>query len=82
MMEFTHVIRDKLGLHARPVTQIALVTRDHQSTVQVACGNSTAAGDDLMALMGLDARQGDELTVRVDGPDEEATAAALKDVLP
>lgn len=82
MTEFTHVIRDKLGLHARPVTQIALVVRDYQSAVQVTCGNSTAAGDDLMALMGLDARQGDELTVRVDGPDEEATATALKDVLP
>mgnify|MGYP000040135644 CR=1 FL=1 len=35
---------------------------------------------DLMGLMGLCARRGDELAVRVEGPDEEACAAALREV--
>lgn len=82
MIEFVHVIQDRLGFHARPVAQVAAVVRDHECSVQLACRGRVAAGDDLMALMGLDANRGDELTVHIEGPDEDAVASALMDVLP
>lgn len=82
MIEFTHTIRDRQGLHARPVTQVALVVRSHESAVKINCGDRAAAGDDLMALLNLDASMGDVLSVRVEGPDEQAVAAELEDTLP
>ena len=80
MVQFTHVIEDAEGLHARPVALIASEARRWISTTRVSCSNGTVVATDLMGLMGLDARRGDELTITVEGPDEEAAAAALQKV--
>ena len=80
MITFTHVIADVEGLHARPVALIASEARKWQSAITVSSGTACANANDLMGLMGLDARRGDELTVVVDGPDEEAAAEALRAV--
>ncbi len=81
MVEFSHVIADAQGLHARPVTQICAAVRQWESEVTVTCGTTSVSGADLMGLMGLCARGGDELFVRIEGPDEEACAIALRGVL-
>ena len=80
MVQFAHVIEDAEGLHARPVAFIASEAHRWISTARVSCANGTADATDLMGLMGLDARCGDELTITVEGPDEEAAAAALQKV--
>ena len=80
MVLFTHVIEDVEGLHARPAVKIVTELQCWLSTVTVSCGTSGASATDLMGLMGLDARQGDELIVTVEGPDEEAAAMALQRV--
>lgn len=80
MVLFTHVIEDAEGLHARPVAGIAAEAQRWQSRVTISCGASGADATDLMGLMGLDARCGDELTITVEGPDEEAAAVALQKV--
>ena len=48
--------------------------------VTVCCGGLSTSATDLMGLMGLCARKGDELAVKVEGPDEEACADALREV--
>ena len=80
MVLFTHVIEDAEGLHARSVVKIITESQRWLSTVTVSCGTSGASGTDLMGLMGLDARHGDELIVTVEGSDEEAAAMALQQV--
>ena len=51
-----------------------------EGEVAVSCLGTTASACDLMGLMGLCARKGDELRVSVTGPDEEVCAEALRDV--
>ncbi len=80
MVEFSHVIRDAQGLHARPVAMVCAAARKWKSEVAVSCLGTTASACDLMGLMGLCARKGDELRVSVTGSDEEACAEALRDV--
>ena len=63
MKEFKHVIADPLGMHARPA---------------VTAPTGTADAKRLMALMRLAAKQGMELTVTVEGADEEKAAAELQ----
>ena len=74
MIEFSHTITDAQGLHARPVAQICAAARQWES------GGLSTSATDLMGLMGLCARKGDELAVKVEGPDEEACADALREV--
>lgn len=80
MVAFTHVIASPQGLHARPVAMICRVALDHASRLTLAVGDATADASDMIALMALDARRGDTVEVRIEGPDEEETAADLRRV--
>ena len=81
MKEFTHVIADPLGLHARPAGLLVKAAAAHQSTVTVTAPTGKADAKRLMAVMRLAAKQGMELTITVEGPDEEAAAASLQEFL-
>ena len=78
MKEFTHVIADPLGLHARPAGLLVKAAAAYQSTVTVTAPTGKADAKRLMAVMRLAAKQGRELTVTCEGPDEEAAAAGLQ----
>ena len=71
MVELTHVIKDPMGFHARPVMLIVAETAKWASSVTVAHGELSAPGDDAIALMGLRALRGDTLVVRIEGADEQ-----------
>ena len=77
MKEFTHVIADPLGMHARPAGMLVKAAGNFSSKVTVSAPTGTADGKRLMALMRLAAKQGMELTVTVEGADEEKAATEL-----
>ncbi len=81
MKEFTHVISDPLGLHARPAGMLIKAAAGFASTVTVTAPTGKADAKRLMAVMRLAAKQGMELTITVEGPDEEAAAASLQEFL-
>ena len=81
MKEFTHVISDPLGLHARPAGMLVKAAAGFASTVTVTAPTGKADAKRLMAVMRLAAKQGMELTITVEGPDEEAAAASLREFL-
>ena len=78
MQEFTHVIADPSGLHARPVGQLVQLAAKFSSTVTISAPSGTADARRLLAVMHLAARQGHSLTVTVEGADELPAAEALK----
>ncbi len=78
MQSFVYRVRGVAGLHARPVAQIAAEAMQWASAATVRADGRSADARNLVALMGLDARQGCELAVEVDGPDEEDAAKALR----
>ena len=78
MKEFTHVIADPLGLHARPAGLLVKAAAAYQSTVTVTAPTGKADAKRIMAVMRLAAKQGMELTVACEGADEEAAAAGLQ----
>ena len=77
MKEFKHVIADPLGMHARPAGMLVKAVAGYASKVTVTAPTGTADAKRLMALMRLAAKQGMELTITVDGADEEIAAAEL-----
>ena len=78
MKEFKHVINDPLGMHARPAGMLVKAVAGYASKITVTAPTGSADAKRLMALMRLAAKQGMELTVTVEGPDEEKAAAELQ----
>lgn len=78
MKEFKHVISDPMGLHARPAGLLVKACAGYASTVTVIAPTGKADAKRLMAVMRLAAKQGMELTVTVEGADEEKAASELQ----
>lgn len=78
MKEFKHVIQDPLGLHARPAGMLVKAVAGCASTVTITAPTGKADAKRLMAVMRLAAKQGMELTVTVEGADEEKVASELQ----
>ena len=78
MIEFKHVIADPMGMHARPAGMMVKAVAGYASKITVTAPTGTADAKRLMALMRLAAKQGMELTVTVEGADEEKAAAELQ----
>lgn len=79
--EFTYVIKDEVGIHARPAGMLVKEAKKYASTITIACNGKSAAATKLMALMGMGVKTGQEITVTVEGDDEEAAAAGIKEFL-
>lgn len=78
MKEFTHVIKDPMGLHARPAGMLVKAVAGYASSVTISAPGGKADAKRLMAVMRLAAKEGNQLTITVDGADEEKAAAELK----
>ena len=79
MKQFTYTITDPVGIHARPAGLLVKAVKALDSTVTIAkADGNSAAGTKLMALMGLGIKQGDTVTVTIEGGAEEANTAAME----
>ena len=78
MQTFTYVIKDELGIHARPAGLIVKEAKNFNSTITLKANGKKGAAKGLMGVMGMAVKQGMEVTVTVEGDDEVAAAAAMK----
>ncbi len=78
MKEIKYVITDPLGMHARPAGMLVKAVAPYASKITVTAPTGTADAKRLMALMRLAAKQGMELTVTIEGTDEEKAAVELQ----
>ena len=79
MKEFTYVIKDALGIHARPAGMLAKKAKSYaDTTVTISANGKTVNAGQLMKLMALGAKQGTEVTIACEGANEEEAAAGMK----
>lgn len=79
MKSFDYTITDPVGIHARPAGLLVKEIKGHSGcTVTVTKGEKSVNALKLMALMGMGIKQGDTVTVSVEGENEEAVAAAIE----
>ena len=81
MKEFKHIINDPMGLHARPAGMLVKACAGYASTITLVAPTGKADAKRLMALMRLAAKQGMELTITIEGADEEKAATELQKFL-
>lgn len=79
MKKFEYTINDPVGIHARPAGLLAKKAKTLGSTVTITTAEGkSATASKLMALMALGIKQGDTVSVSIEGGDEEANAAAME----
>ncbi|MEG0751108.1 MAG: HPr family phosphocarrier protein [Oscillospiraceae bacterium] len=81
MISFDFTVTDKDGLHARPAGQLVKEAQKLQSRITINKGGKSAELRKLFAIMALGVRQGETITIEVEGEDEESAAAFVKEFL-
>lgn len=81
MKEFEYTIQDENGIHARPAGLLVQKAKSLESNVTMLFDGKEADMKRLFALMGLNVKQGDRVTVHVSGASEEAEADDLENYL-
>ena len=79
MKSFDYVITDPVGIHARPAGILVKEVKNYKdSVITLTKGEKSVNLLKLMALMQMGIKQGDKVTVTVEGGDEEAVCAAIE----
>ena len=81
MKQFQYTIKDELGVHARPAGLLVKLAKQYTSTITLEKNGKTCDMRKLMALMGMGVKQGDTVTIKVEGDDEAACAEAIQKFL-
>lgn len=78
MKQFEYVVKDELGIHARPAGLLAKEAKKFSSACTISKNGQTKKLTQLMMIMALGVKKGETVTITADGPDEDAAIAALK----
>ena len=78
MKKFDYVIKDELGIHARPAAVLVKEVSNFKSKIIIECNGQSVEVSKLFALMGLGVKQSDKVTVTIEGSDEETAYTAIK----
>mgnify|MGYP005882737311 FL=1 len=78
MKQFTYIITDEAGIHARPAGLLVKEAAKFASTTTIAKGAKKGDLKRIFGVMALGVKKGEEIIVTCDGADEDAAAAALE----
>ena len=79
MKEFTYVITDAIGIHARPAGMLVKEAKNFSSTITLEANGKSADATKLMAVMSLGVKSGAEVVIKAEGDDEDAAIAKMEE---
>lgn len=74
------VIRNEHGIHCRPSAVIIREIGDYDGHIELTCAHGDCNPRSMLGLMSMGLECGTEVTIQVEGPDEAAMAARLKEL--
>ena len=75
MKTFDYTVKDELGIHARPAGLLVKEAKNFTSKITIKKGEKEVDATRVMAVMALGVKQGETVTVNVDGADVAAMKA-------
>lgn len=75
------LIKIPTGLEARPVALLVQVASQYESNIYVECDEKKVNAKSIMGMMSLGLAAGEEVTVTVDGQDEEVAMENIEKYL-
>ena len=78
MREFSYIIKDKVGIHARPAGLLVKEASKYNSDITIMTKGKSADAKKLFAVMSLSAKTDDEVKVSIFGDDEDIAEQGLR----
>lgn len=78
MKQFTYTITDPEGMHARPAGALVKTASEFASSVQIGKDGKMVDAKRIFGIMSLGIKCGNEVTIQVEGDDEETASQALE----
>lgn len=78
MKEFHYVIKDQLGIHARPAGLLVKEAMKFQSAIVVKKDDKEADAKRIFSVMGLGVKCADQVIISAEGIDEAEAIAVLE----
>lgn len=78
MKKFSYVIKDEVGIHARPAGMLVKAAKKYKSKILISSNGNEAEAIKLMAVMKLGVKCGQTVEVEISGEDEEAACQEMK----
>lgn len=78
MKNFSYTIKDKYGMHARPAGMLVKLAKEYKSEIEICKDGASVNATKLMALMGMNVKCGETVTININGEDEDAALAAVE----
>lgn len=78
MVKFTFVVKDEMGLHARPAGALVKEAAKCTGKVTIRKGDKTGDAKRIFNVMGLSVKANEEVEITVEGEKEQEEAAALE----
>lgn len=81
MKTVQYTIKDELGIHARPAGMLVKEAAQFKSNIKIAGPNKEVDAKRIMGVMSMGVKQGDTVTLTIEGEDEAQAAEALEKFL-
>lgn len=81
MIEQAITIKNRLGLHARAAVKFVNTANRFIADVRIEKDGSEIDGKSILGILTLAATQGSDITLKIDGLDEEAAWKALAELI-
>ncbi|MFD2705219.1 phosphocarrier protein HPr [Salibacterium lacus] len=81
MKEQTYTITNDTGIHARPATQLVNKAGQYSSEITLEYNGKSVNLKSIMGVMSLGVGKNSEVTIRVEGSDEEEAMKAVDEVV-
>ena len=78
MKEFIYTVTDPQGIHARPAGELVKLAKEFTSSVTTSKDGKSGDCKKIFGVMALAVKCGNEVTITVEGEDEEAAAAKIE----
>lgn len=81
MREIKYIVTDPEGIHARPAGLLVKKTKEFASDIHLIKDGKSVDAKRLLSIMGLGVKNGQEISLTVEGADEDTAIAALEEFL-
>lgn len=78
MKNFSYVVKDEVGIHARPAGLLVKEVKKYESKITLSKDGKSADANKLMAVMSLGVKCGQTVEIEITGADEENAYQGMK----
>ena len=81
MKQFNYTITDPEGIHARPAGELVKAAKEFESKITLEKDGKSGDCKKIFTIMALAVKNGNEVTITCEGPDEDPAAAKMQEFM-